>query len=177
MPNDCYNIIQGISHDDPEFIKRLVVVLSQEKPSFFSAFIPCPSHETPVSYWGTKWDVYDVDITEINENNLGISFYTAWTPPFNAYSQLEKIGFSIDAMFMESGFDYCGYWSSSIDFDERSSSTSTDDRGFTAPKVPVKPSHGKKIMFENVKDRLEEIPEDFHFYFQDNNEEEEEEDL
>ena len=25
---------------------------------------------------------------------------------------------------------------SSIDFDERSSSASTDDRGFTAPKVP-----------------------------------------
>ena len=30
--------------------------------------------------------------------------------------------------------------SSSIDFDERSSSTSTDDLGFTAPPVPVKPS-------------------------------------
>ena len=146
MPNDCYNIVQSISHDDPEFIKRLVNVLSQEKPSFFSEFIPCPSHETPVSYWGTKWDVYDVDITEINELTLGISFYTAWTPPFNAYSQLEKIRFSIDAMFMESGADYCGYW-----------------------------SEGKQIIFENVKDRLEEIPEDFHFFFQDNNEEEEEE--
>ena len=35
------------------------------------------------------------------------------------------------------------YKSSSIDFDERSSSTSTDDLGFTAPPVPVKPSHNK----------------------------------
>jgi len=49
-------------------------------------------------------------------------------------------------MFMESGFDYCGYW-----------------------------SDGEKIVFQNVKDCLDEIPEDFHFYFQDNNEEDEEE--
>jgi len=38
-------------------------------------------------------------------------------------------------------------------------------------------SEGQKIMFENVKDRLDEIPEDFHFYFQDNNEDDEEEEM
>jgi len=146
MPNDCYNIIQSITHDDPEVIKRLTHVLSQETPSFFAEFIPCPKHETLFSYWGTKWDVYDVNITEINENTLGISFYTAWTPPIQAYIHLEKLGFTIDAMFMESGFEFCGYW-----------------------------KDGEKTLYENVMDDLANLPEDFHFYFQDNNEDEEDE--
>ena len=179
MPNDCYNIIQNISHDNPEIIKRLVDVLSQKTPSFFSEFLPCPPHETLVSYWGTKWDVYDVDITEINENTLKISFYTAWTPPINAYSQLEKIGFTIDAMFMESGFDFCGYWlggkmlpTTNLNGDKVTGGLWSEGQSPSTTK-----SEGQKIMFENVKDRLDEIPEDFHFYFQDNNEDDEEEEM
>ena len=147
MPNDCYNVIHSISHEDPEIIQRLVHVLSQKKPSFFAEFLPCPEHKTPTSYWGTKWDVYEVDVTEISETVLGISFYTAWTPPTEAYIQLEKVGFSIDAMFMESGFDFCGSW-----------------------------RQGEKTIFENVKDNLDSVPECFHFYFQEDEEDEEDDD-
>ena len=42
--------------------------------------------------------------------------------------------------------------SSSIDFDERSSSTSTDDLGFTGPEVPVKPSEDNRE--KNAKDSI-----------------------
>jgi hypothetical protein len=44
---------------------------------------------------------------------------------------------------------------SSVDFDERSSSTSTDDLGFTAPLVPVKPSEDevpKRKLYDIFKD-------------------------
>ena len=46
--------------------------------------------------------------------------------------------------------------SSSIDFDERSSSTSTDDLGFTAPPVPVKPSQSEPIQNLDSLPRISE---------------------
>ena len=58
---------------------------------------------------------------------------------------------SVDTVFtITGGFsmhmtDSLGKNTSSIDFDERSSSTSTDDLGFTAPPVPVKPSQFQNI--------------------------------
>ena len=46
--------------------------------------------------------------------------------------------------------------SSSIDFDERSSSTSTDDLGFTAPPVPVKPSQQDMFVKEFQQEHCEQ---------------------
>lgn len=138
MPNDCYNIIECIKHDNPEIIKRLKENLSKEPPVFFADLIPCPPNELCTSYWGTKWDVYDVNIIEVTENALHIAFYTAWSPPLLAYGHLKKLGFNIDAQFMESGYDFCGSW-----------------------------KDGVEIIYDNVRDNLDNVPEEFHFYFQD----------
>ena len=141
MPNDCTNIVK-CTHDDPEIIQRLKEALSRETPAFFAEFIPCPENEIRTSYWGTKWDVYDVNIEGETEDTLQLSFYTAWSPPFAAYTLLQKLGFTIDAMFMECGCDFCGYW-----------------------------RNGEEIIYENVRDNISAVPEEFHYYFCDSDEE------
>ena len=144
MPNDCYNIVE-ICHDDPDTIKRLIECLEKDPPEFFAAFVPCPKNNNCVSYWGTKWDVYDVSIDDKSDDNtINVSFSTAWSPPMIAYSQLQQLGFTINAKFMESGGDFCGYW-----------------------------NDGEEIIYENVVDNIQDVPEEFHFYFQVDEEEEE----
>jgi hypothetical protein len=155
MPNDCYNIIDRIHHADPAQIARLEEMLSRENPAFFEEWLPCPPDEDPVSYWGTKWDVYGVAINVITEDTLPLeeskeagctqlelSFYTPWTPPLAAYARLKEKGFTIDAIFMESGMDFCGYWRDGI--------TTT---------------------FYDASHHLDTLPEEFHFYFCDGEDE------
>lgn len=36
-----------------------------------------------LSVWGTKWDVYNVEIEENSEKKVLISYYTAWSPNFS----------------------------------------------------------------------------------------------
>ena len=31
--------------------------------------------------WGTKWDIRDIEVENINPNTLIYCFYTAWSPP------------------------------------------------------------------------------------------------
>ena len=153
MPNDCYNIIDSISHTNPEKMMELKQALQQDPPCFFEKFLPCLEGIERKAYWGTKWDVYDVEYLEpTSEEYMSFSFYTAWSPPCLAYEKLRDMGFVIEAKFMESGFDFCGYWQDGI-----------------------------QMTYECVSDKRDSIPEEFHFYFfnveeEDEEEEEEEED-
>jgi hypothetical protein len=146
MPNDCLNVIECLRHDDPATLQRLVEGLQRDPPVFLAAFVPCPDHSHPVQHWGTKWDVYDVVLDAVTETTVQMSFHTAWRPPLEAYAALKAQGFTIDAMFMESGSDFCGYW-----------------------------RDGDTVTFDNVSRDLDHVPEDFHFYFVDDHREEEEE--
>jgi uncharacterized Fe-S cluster-containing MiaB family protein len=67
---------------------------------------------------------------------MKISFNTAWGPPTKAYSLLKKLGFTIFAKYMEGGCDFCGYW-----------------------------NNGEETIYENVLDKIKNVPEEFHFYF------------
>ena len=143
MPNHCFNIIERIRHNDPNVIKRLEECLKLDPPVFLSEFVPCSEDEECSFYWGTKWDVYDVMISEVTENSINLSFNTAWGPPTGAYAKLKELGFTINALFMESGCDFCGYW-----------------------------KNGEHVIYNNVRDDLANIPEEFHFYFCDEDEDE-----
>ena len=144
MPNHCYNIIESISHDDPGVIQRLKECLEQDEPTFLQTFVPYPENEDPRSYWGTKWDVYDVVIGNADETSISFSFNTAWSPPTAAYSRLKAMGFTIDALFVEPGCDFCGYW-----------------------------KDGEEIVYENVSANLADVPEEFHEYFCEDEDEDE----
>lgn len=157
MPNDCCNNIT-ISHSNRKLMVQLEQSLQQDPPSFLATFLPCPDCTRCTKYWGTKWDVYDVQIqqslsgedrrdagnvVEASSHWMSVSFYTAWSPPCNAYQKLQDMGFLIEAQFMESGGDFCGYW-----------------------------NDGKYIIYENVHDNKDNVPEEFHSYFFDEEDEE-----
>ena len=69
-----------------------------------------------VNEWGTKWDVGGGD-GSYNDINGGIivSFDSAWSPPIAAYEKLMEQGFTIRAMYCESGMCFAGVWEDGSD--------------------------------------------------------------
>lgn len=68
--------------------------------------------------WGTKWDVspYEPVTGDIDENNqLTLSFDTAWGPGLGAYEKMVEQGFDIRAYYYESGMGFCGVWDNGND--------------------------------------------------------------
>jgi hypothetical protein len=63
-----------------------------------------------VGEWGTKWDVGGDGQSDIHPDGkmLHTSFDSAWSPPVNAYYRLEELGFTVNAMYYESGMNYAG---------------------------------------------------------------------
>ena len=64
-----------------------------------------------VQHWGTKWEIKSKGLpTHRFENHLTISFDTAWSPPLGIFEELVEQGFSVSAMYYESGMSFCGSW-------------------------------------------------------------------
>jgi hypothetical protein len=65
-----------------------------------------------VNEWGTKWDVspYEPITADIENNQLILSFDSAWSPPIVAYEKLIEMGFSIRAYYYEPGMAFAGVW-------------------------------------------------------------------
>ena len=63
-----------------------------------------------VGEWGTKWDVGCEGSTDVHPDGkmLHTYFDSAWSPPINAYSKLEELGFKVNAMYYEGGMAYAG---------------------------------------------------------------------
>jgi hypothetical protein len=58
--------------------------------------------------WGTKWDFGFDCVERVDEHTLTASFDSAWSPPVEAYAQLEELGFEIDAKYYEPGMAFVG---------------------------------------------------------------------
>jgi hypothetical protein len=65
--------------------------------------------------WGTKWDICEANIASDEGYLIHLSFDTAWSPPINGYERLVAMGFSILAMYYESGMGFCGIWENGRD--------------------------------------------------------------
>lgn len=65
-----------------------------------------------VHNWGTKWDIGECFITENSDEEVVISFDSAWSPPLTffryASEQYPELDFSI--LFSEPGQEYCGLY-------------------------------------------------------------------
>lgn len=137
MPNWCDNNLL-LTHDDPEMITRAVQGFNEG--NFLNEFIPVPSalNETTspnkenaddmrqqygytdwysfcISEWGTKWDIESDNVSIIDANNIQVFFQSAWSPPIEAYSKLETMGFKIRAMYHEPGAAFCGMYEDTND--------------------------------------------------------------
>jgi len=132
MPNWCDNTVY-ITHDDPKKIQVLVDAWKENK--FFGTIYPEPDYtkvkvkptfpsikgnDDPVSpesawwdwrvqNWGTKWEITtDEAYIDIQENQIRVSFATAWSPPTGIFDKLVADGYGVNALYYEGGCAFCG---------------------------------------------------------------------
>jgi len=122
MPNWCNNYAT-FSHADPAKIAKLLEAAQNNE--LFGTFVPLSSGEwdymTAVNEWGTKWEASILDAYQ-NNDIAEMSFDTAWSPPVAFYDALTKLGFNVDATYIEEGMCFAGHYTStdgdySVDYD------------------------------------------------------------
>jgi len=69
--------------------------------------------------WGTKWDIgckdgYGLEPTRV-DNELSITFDSAWSPPLGFYERLVVLGFDVQASYFEPGMSFAGSWDNGTD--------------------------------------------------------------
>jgi len=88
-----------------------------------------------VENWGTKWDVYEVEILERSWNDksppLALMDHTkakftfvcnsAWSPPVPIWEALYEAGLDVTAFYLDEGHMYCGKFIDGIDYCAESS--------------------------------------------------------
>ena len=69
-----------------------------------------------VNEWGTKWDIGgDGYEAQDIDGGLSLTFDSAWSPPVSAYEKLTEMGFTIRALYNESGMCFAGIWEDGFD--------------------------------------------------------------
>ena len=61
--------------------------------------------------WDTKWDCYDVEVTDDDPDQLEVTFNTAWSPPEAICSALREQypDLSVSWFYAEPGMEFAGY--------------------------------------------------------------------
>jgi hypothetical protein len=112
MPNWCDNLVT-LRHSDKTKIDALEQELLKEDPRVFNSLRPIPAdkeedwYDWNVSNWGTKWDASVHDWGR-DDNEIWISFDSAWSPPTTLYEFLLESGWDVSAYYHEGGMGYCG---------------------------------------------------------------------
>jgi hypothetical protein len=47
-------------------------------------------YEWSYAHWGTKWNAYDVEIESNFDDELSLSFYSAWSPPVPIFAKMKE---------------------------------------------------------------------------------------
>ena len=117
MPNHTDNQVV-LSHEDPKQIDMIYNIMNTEDTPLCQSLIPMPPEEEIASgwydwrleHWGTKWDIYDAHCERAGENQLNISFLSAWSPPDRVFHKLVEMGFDVDARYLDEGWMYVGWF-------------------------------------------------------------------
>jgi hypothetical protein len=120
MPNYCANKAT-FTHHSQTHIEAVKVAV--EAGNLFRTFAPIDMTTEAVadetngvfvglqtSAWGTKWDICDGYVVNVEEGLIEITFDTAWAPPIGFYDTMMELGFGVDATYHEPGMAFCGYW-------------------------------------------------------------------
>lgn len=72
-------------------------------------------YDFAIGEWGTKWDISnsdsDYNIEKVDKSyTVTLFFDTAWSPPIKFYEKLEKLEFTVEAMYYEPGVNFCGQY-------------------------------------------------------------------
>jgi hypothetical protein len=103
-----------IEHDDPAMIERFAKAFNEERTC--GEFLPKPEGigegwwEFCVKNWGTKWDFGGPEEPQslLSRNRFQCSFETAWSPPVGLYRELDRLGYRVNATYLEPSTCFCG---------------------------------------------------------------------
>lgn len=112
MPNWCDNTVT-LRHSDKSKIDALATVLkNNDDERMLNHLRPNPSGEWDYNWsvenWGTKWDITPIDWERNGDNEIWVSFESAWAPPTRLYEYLVDEGWKVDAIYNEPGMGYGG---------------------------------------------------------------------
>lgn len=117
MPNYCDNSVI-LRNDDKSKIDALAEEMSKKNEDGhsmaepFNFLRPNPSgewqYDWSVENWGTKWEAGIIDWERQGDNELWISFESAWSPPTALYEYLVEQGWDVEAVYYEPGMGYAG---------------------------------------------------------------------
>jgi hypothetical protein len=117
MPNYCDNSL-NLYNADKSKIDEVEKVLNDTLP-LFEHLRPCGEgdnwYDDHINKWGTKWDAGIIDFERIDDNEIYISFESAWCPPIALYDYLSENDWKISAYYNEPGVGFCGKYADSLD--------------------------------------------------------------
>ena len=124
MPNWCDNSIRLHNEDvakidahEAEMSKKNDEGRSMACP--FQHLRPNPDGEWDYGWsctnWGTKWDADIIDWDREDDNNITIYCNTALSPPIALFEYLTEEGWTVDAIYHESGMCYAGIFRDGYD--------------------------------------------------------------
>ena len=102
VPQELVDTVSGSLSGDDQIKLDKQVAENQETYGYNTWYDFC------INEWGTKWDINGGEIAGESDTSLSIYFETAWSPPIEAYRKLDEQGFTIEAMYYESGMAFCG---------------------------------------------------------------------
>lgn len=122
MPNWCDNAVT-LRHSDKSKIDALCEELDKKNEhghwnnTPLNHLRPRPEdqndswYEWNISNWGTKWDASLIDWERRDDNEVWISFESAWSPPTVLYEYLVENDWEVEAVYHEPGMAYAGMFS------------------------------------------------------------------
>jgi hypothetical protein len=120
MPNWCFNSATFVCPSKEIYDKLLQSIIDD---NWFQTFAPLDLEELGINVWSTKCPPIDIEIGNQDENKLTIDVYfdTAWSPPLNLYSLMNKnYSIEISAFYYELGCEFFGrfIYSKTVEIDE-----------------------------------------------------------
>jgi len=132
MPNHCFNKIEIYGKEASKIASKIE---SEETPFDFTKIFPEPDYDKVevfstfgektkpvtkdqawwdwrVQNWGTKWNSYDCEVIEMDDEQVEYTFSTAWSPPEGVIEKLREQypDVSITAFYDEPGMEIAGYY-------------------------------------------------------------------
>lgn len=112
MPNWCDNMVTLRNSDKSKIDALVACMTNKEDQNFMNHLRPNPSgqweYNWSVENWGTKWDATIIDWEHRDDNEVWVSFESAWSPPTALYEYLVEEGWEVEALYHEPGMGYAG---------------------------------------------------------------------